>query len=154
MTLPCSYNRPAKDILQRINKKLNPTRKEENSMAILSNFFILRVICPAIVRPGKDLIGLKSISEQASRTLVLIAKIIQKLCNNSKFDEEYMKVADDLVQTHIPDFKKVVDIYADSNNFSFPSKFSVILFLGKTKIMKHRKVNPCLELHQNDSMNF
>jgi hypothetical protein len=74
----------------------------ESSLQLFGAFFLLRMICPAIVSPQKY--GLiPELSTHSLRTLILISKMVQIIANQEEFQGNYMEVTNEaLIRDSIP----------------------------------------------------
>eukprot|EP01102_Stenamoeba_stenopodia_P002365 TRINITY_DN12181_c0_g1_i3.p1 TRINITY_DN12181_c0_g1~~TRINITY_DN12181_c0_g1_i3.p1 ORF type:complete len:638 (+),score=216.15 TRINITY_DN12181_c0_g1_i3:278-2191(+) len=94
---PTSFGSIFRHIKIEISKKFLPSHLDPYT--IMSSFFFLRLIIPAIVQPKRyNLINdLRSITPNAKRGLMLISKILISIANGIIFHEKYMEVFNDLV---------------------------------------------------------
>eukprot|EP01114_Cavostelium_apophysatum_P019300 TRINITY_DN6181_c0_g1_i1.p1 TRINITY_DN6181_c0_g1~~TRINITY_DN6181_c0_g1_i1.p1 ORF type:complete len:527 (+),score=133.05 TRINITY_DN6181_c0_g1_i1:135-1715(+) len=104
-----------KDLLVALNDRLNPANKIETAIRVVANFYILRVIGPAIVCPTKDVVGTSSVADRNSRKLLLIGKILQKICNQmTSFEEDYLRPLTPILGLETPQFVQFVTTLLNS----------------------------------------
>jgi hypothetical protein len=118
-----------------------------SSQTVIGGFLLLRFICPAIVLPGNlQSIGTeiaprthkvgKPPSGKVQRGLITIAKILQNISNQVKWDakEVYMTRFNHLIDHYLPDWNKVLtylsQVSLSENSFTHRSrtyKFQLML---------------------------
>lgn len=84
---------------------------------VVSSFFFLRFICPAILSPSLFKLTQKYPNEKVARCLTLVAKVIQNLANFSRFGgkEQYMDVFNEFVEAEIPAMRNFLSAIASDN---------------------------------------
>ena len=87
---------------QIIHETTNKKFPDAHYRALVSYLF-LRFICPAISAPEKyNIVKKGSVSRDARRKLILVAKVIQSVVNNAPCNESYMSKVDDFAREKFP----------------------------------------------------
>lgn len=105
---PPSFGLLFKHLKLEVSKKFLPTSLDPYS--IMSSFFFLRLLIPAIVQPQRyNLLNDVTISPGSRRGLMLISKILINMANGIVFNEEKMKVFNEAIAKNVPTLHSIFD---------------------------------------------
>nr|XP_018670524.1 probable Ras GTPase-activating protein isoform X3 [Ciona intestinalis] len=132
----------------RLHCEANNRPRIANRLVTASLF--LRLLCPAILNPSLFGLANEIPDPKTSRTLTLIAKVIQNLANRSRFGskEEYMKFMDVFIREKWDDMGGFISNVSDPHVPSLCKGFEGFVDLGKEFAKLHSffvEVIPTLE---------
>lgn len=106
--VPVSFGLLFKHLKTEISKRFLPQSLDPYS--IMSSFFFLRLLIPAIVQPQRyQLLLNRPLSTGDRRGLMLISKILINMANGIVFNEGYMRVFNDTIAQNVPTLHSIFD---------------------------------------------
>ena len=135
--------------IRTLMKEKFPDAGEERTTSLIGGFFLLRFVNPAIVTPQAYMLIHDKPSNNARKTLTLVAKLLQNLANKPNLQKEpHMKAFEVFNQRNAKPFSDFLNALCECEDFWESLEMDQYVALSRTDINIQITLNEIFNVHE------